>query len=48
MERKIRPVGEAYKQLVSQWRDILPLESICLMNMNHESARCGVNAQSLE
>lgn len=36
MERKIRPVGEAYKKLVSQWRGILPTDSLCLMNMNHE------------
>lgn len=42
------PKGEAYKRLVSQWRDILPMESICLMNMNHESTQYEVNAQSLE
>ena len=33
IDRKIRPVGEEYKRLVSQWRDILPVESICLMPM---------------
>jgi beta-glucosidase/6-phospho-beta-glucosidase/beta-galactosidase len=27
LERKIRPVGEAYKELVSQWRGTLPVES---------------------
>ncbi|MBF6614113.1 MAG: family 1 glycosylhydrolase [Chloroflexi bacterium] len=30
LERKIRPVGEAYRKLVSEWRDILPDESISL------------------
>lgn len=30
LNRKVRPVGEAYKLLVEQWRDILPTESICL------------------
>ncbi len=30
LDRKIRPVGEAYKQLIQQWREILPTESICL------------------
>jgi beta-glucosidase/6-phospho-beta-glucosidase/beta-galactosidase len=27
LDRKIRPVGEAYKRLIGQWRDILPTES---------------------
>ena len=27
LDRKIRPVGIAYKQLVETWRDILPMES---------------------
>jgi beta-glucosidase/6-phospho-beta-glucosidase/beta-galactosidase len=27
LDRKIRPVGVAYKQLISTWRDILPTES---------------------
>jgi len=30
LDRKIRPVGEAYKQLIQQWRDILPTESFNL------------------
>jgi beta-glucosidase len=30
LERKIRPVGKAYKKLVRQWHDILPTESFCL------------------
>jgi len=27
LDRKIRPVGEAYKKLIARWRDILPTES---------------------
>jgi beta-glucosidase len=30
LDRKIRPVGKAYKKLVRQWRHILPTESFCL------------------
>jgi hypothetical protein len=30
LDRKIRPVGKAYKKLVKQWRDVLPVESLCL------------------
>jgi len=30
LDRRIRPVGEAYRKLVSQWRGMLPAESICL------------------
>lgn len=30
INRKIRVVGEAYQQLIKQWREILPTESICL------------------
>lgn len=30
LERQIRPVGEAYRRLVSQWRGMLPAESICI------------------
>lgn len=42
IDRKIRPVGAAYKRLVEQWREILPTESLCLMNQTIESAREGV------
>jgi beta-glucosidase/6-phospho-beta-glucosidase/beta-galactosidase len=27
LDRKIRPVGDAYKKLIARWRDILPTES---------------------
>jgi beta-glucosidase len=30
MNRNIRPVGRCYKQLIADWRDVLPAESICL------------------
>ena len=30
LDRKIRPVGKAYQQLVREWRNILPTESVCL------------------
>jgi beta-glucosidase/6-phospho-beta-glucosidase/beta-galactosidase len=37
LERKIRPVGKAYKELVAQWRNILPTESICLHSIEPET-----------
>lgn len=30
LDRKIRPVGKAYKQLIEDWREILPTESFSL------------------
>jgi beta-glucosidase len=30
MDRKIRPVGRAYKQLMEEWVDVLPTQSVCL------------------
>lgn len=30
LDRKIRPVGAAYKELIKQWRDVLPTQSMCL------------------
>ena len=30
LDRNIRPVGEAYKQLIADWRDVLPAQSVCL------------------
>ena len=32
LDRKIRPVGEAYRKLVREWRDIVPTESLCLLH----------------
>jgi beta-glucosidase len=31
LDRKIRPVGTAYKQMINDWRDVLPVQSICLV-----------------
>ncbi len=30
LDRNIRPVGEAYRQLIHDWRDVLPAQSVCL------------------
>ncbi|HTO04183.1 MAG TPA: hypothetical protein VL069_10805 [Opitutus sp.] len=30
LDRKIRPVGRAYKELISDWCEILPTQSVCL------------------
>ncbi len=30
LDRKIRPVGRAYKQLISDWREVLPAQSMVL------------------
>jgi beta-glucosidase/6-phospho-beta-glucosidase/beta-galactosidase len=40
LDRNIRPVGEAYKQLIHDWRQVLPAQSVCLqvpIVMPHES-----------
>jgi beta-glucosidase len=30
LDRKIRPVGKAYKTMIEGWRDVLPTQSVCL------------------
>jgi beta-glucosidase/6-phospho-beta-glucosidase/beta-galactosidase len=30
LDRNIRAVGKAYKQIISDWRDVLPTQSVCL------------------
>ena len=30
LDRKIRPVGEAYRKLIADWRTVLPTQSVCL------------------
>jgi len=30
LDRNIRPVGKAYKKLISDWQDVLPTQSVCL------------------
>lgn len=31
LDRNIRPVGKAYKQLIKDWADVLPAQSVCLV-----------------
>jgi beta-glucosidase len=31
LDRNIRNVGEAYKKLIKDWRDVLPAQSVCLI-----------------
>ena len=30
LERKIRPVGQAYQKLIQDWQNLLPAQSVCL------------------
>ena len=30
LDRKIRPVGKAYAELIREWREVLPTQSVCL------------------
>ena len=30
LNRQVRPVGQAYKQLISDWKQVLPAQSVCL------------------
>ncbi len=30
LDRRIRPVGECYRKLISDWRNVLPTQSLCL------------------
>jgi hypothetical protein len=41
LDRNIRPVGRAYQQLIRDWRDVLPTQSVCLrvpLVLPHEHA----------
>ena len=31
LDRNIRPVGRAYKQLIADWHEVLPAQSVCLI-----------------
>jgi beta-glucosidase len=31
LDRNIRPVGKAYQQLIQEWRNVLPTQSVCLV-----------------
>jgi beta-glucosidase/6-phospho-beta-glucosidase/beta-galactosidase len=46
LDRKIRPVGQAYRQLIHDWLRVLPTQSLCLQvpielpsEYNHEQSR---------
>jgi len=46
LDRNPRPVGEAYKQLIADWREVLPTQSVCLVVPverpgEYEAARAG-------
>lgn len=43
LDREIRPVGEAYRNLVRQWRDVLPAQSLCLDLSIAVAPRSGIN-----
>ena len=30
LDRNIRPVGKAFKELIAEWREVLPMQSVCL------------------
>jgi len=30
LDRRIRPVGDAYRTLIREWREVLPTQSVCL------------------
>jgi len=38
LNRKIRPVGRAFKELVEQWRDSLLSDSLCLHTAGPEES----------
>ena len=51
MDRKIRAAGRKYKQLISDWRDVLPAQSVCLqvpVKMPSEYEECPEDAERQE
>ena len=30
LDRRVRPVGETYRQLITDWSEVLPTRSVCL------------------
>lgn len=46
LNRKIRPVGKAYKELIASWRDVLPTQSVCLrVPLDYPSEQATPHAQ---
>jgi beta-glucosidase len=42
LKREIRPAGKAYKQLITDWRTVLPTQSVCLkVPVELPSEQCG-------
>ena len=51
MDRNIRAAGRKYKQLISDWRDVLPAQSVCLqvpVKMPSEYDECPEDAERQE
>ena len=51
LQRNIRPVGEAYQKLISQWRQVLPTQTMCLqmpLVMPQESGQPWVQKKEAE
>jgi beta-glucosidase/6-phospho-beta-glucosidase/beta-galactosidase len=52
LDRNLRPVGEAYRNLVSRWREILPTQStvldICVDTATSRSARPGKGTEEAQ
>ncbi|MDM7922134.1 MAG: family 1 glycosylhydrolase [Pyrinomonadaceae bacterium] len=51
IDRKIRPVGLRYKQLISDWRNVLPAQSVCLqvpVSMPSDYESCPEEAEQEE
>jgi beta-glucosidase len=49
LDRNPRPVGQAYKKLIADWREVLPTQSVCLVVPierpgEHGAARAAANA----
>ncbi|HEX8787078.1 MAG TPA: glycoside hydrolase family 1 protein, partial [Telluria sp.] len=46
LDRNIRPVGEAYRELIRDWGAVLPTQSVCLrvpIALPQEGAACEVD-----
>lgn len=46
LDRKIRSVGTAYKELIQNWREVLPTQSVCLKVPIVSPHACGAESDS--
>ncbi len=49
LDRRIRPVGRAFKKLIEQWREVLPTQSWCLqvpLTLDHGATGAAVRARA--